>query len=83
MRKSVGKQSVYSQYTRLLQDDNYLCASFLMLGVPSKSVERLSGLTINTFAMLQKKQKKKKNKQEDKTGNQDYIIFCGRNAVFQ
>lgn len=30
-----------------------LCASFLMLGVPSNSEERLSGATIKTLAMLE------------------------------
>lgn len=73
MRISAGEQSVCSQPTRILQNVNYLCASFLMLGVPSNSVERLSGATINTFAMLEK---------DDKPGNQDDIIFCGRHANY-
>lgn len=33
----------------------YLCASFRILGVPSNRVERLSGATIKTFAMLNTK----------------------------
>lgn len=34
---------------------HYLCASFRIPGVPSKSVERLSGATIKTLAMLDTK----------------------------
>lgn len=37
------------------QQKRYLCASFRMLGVPSNKLERLSGATIKTLAILETK----------------------------
>lgn len=46
---------MYGLHLCVLRVKCYLCASFRILGVPSNRVERLSGATIKTLAILQKK----------------------------
>lgn len=57
----------HKQLHQNVQCNLYLCASFRMLGVPSNKVERLSGATMKTLAILQKSvQKSVKNVRQGK-----------------